>query len=85
MMPGSRSGAQDEKMMNDTQQWINDVTDPEYVDRLKAALRQKGMSQSEFARICGCSPSRISALVNKKYFGYTPKYIWEKAKTRLNM
>lgn len=65
--------------------WKRDIADPHYVDRLREGLRNKGMSQAEFARRCGCSPSRISALLNSKYAEHVPKYIWEQARITLKV
>ncbi|WP_430517029.1 helix-turn-helix domain-containing protein [Bacillus infantis] len=39
-------------------------------------MKAKNISQTEFARRCGCSPSRISALLNHRYGQLTPIYIW---------
>jgi len=72
-------------MRQDTKEWKDDVCAEGYVDRLRAALKAKKMTQTEFARICDCSPSNISAILNRKYSNPTPKYIWEKAKLYLNM
>ena len=72
-------------MTEETEQWLHDVKQPDYLIRMKVALKEKGMSQSAFARICGCSPSRISALLNGRYAEHTPKYIWKAAKLYLKL
>jgi len=71
--------------IDELEQWIKETSCPEYIDRLKAALKRTPMSQSEFARRCGCSPSRISALFNRRYRERCPKFIWKNAKLSLSM
>lgn len=69
----------------ETERWKYETSHPDYPDRLRAALTEKSMTQSEFARKCGCSASRISALLRPNNEERVPKYIWENAKKYLNM
>ena len=71
-------------MNTDTAQWIEDINQPDYRDRLKAALSARKMSQAAFARACGCSPSNVSAYLNG-YVVPIPKYMWQAAQTYLGM
>lgn len=74
-------------MTEETKQWIAETSRPDYLDRLRAALKGKGkqMSQAEFARLAGCSASNVNFLLNGYHSGYVPKYIWQTAKSYLKL
>jgi hypothetical protein len=74
-----------------TTKWRSDVSDPTYLIRLKAALKDAGVTQAAFAGMCGCSPSNISRMLgmadyisrcaHPAYWGqmWIPKYVWRNA------
>lgn len=64
----------------EARQWLCDVTQPGYRDLVKATLKQRKISQAEFARMCGCSPSNVSTILNG-YVSYFPKYMWRVARS----
>ncbi|HEX2882782.1 MAG TPA: helix-turn-helix transcriptional regulator [Polyangiaceae bacterium] len=74
-------------MTEETKQWIAETSQPEYLDRLRAALKgsAKQMSQAEFARRAGCSASNVNFLLNGYHNGFVPKYIWQTAKLYLRL
>ena len=68
----------------ETLAWIADTQDTDaYVEKLRAALKHAKMSQADFARRAGCSPSNISQILNHKarhiWIGRVPKYVWRAA------
>jgi predicted XRE-type DNA-binding protein len=68
----------------ETLRWFADTDDTDaYVERLRAALAHRKMSQAQFARIAGCSASNVSQILNHKqryiHIGRVPKYIWRAA------
>jgi lambda repressor-like predicted transcriptional regulator/predicted RNA-binding Zn-ribbon protein involved in translation (DUF1610 family) len=65
----------------DTYEWIVETHFiGEYRKKLRALLKEKGISQAEFARRCGCSASNISAILGERYGQRCPKYIWVAAR-----
>jgi transcriptional regulator with XRE-family HTH domain len=73
-------------MNPDTEEWLRDVEQPDYTERLKKAMGDKGVTHKEFAKLCGCSPSNVSAVLRGESFaGRVPKYMWRVAKTRLGL
>lgn len=74
-------------MTPETKQWIADTNSPDYLDKLRAALKGAGkkMSQAEFARRAGCSASNVNFLLNGYHSGFVPKYIWQAAKIHLGV
>lgn len=65
-------------MRPDTQQWIADTKAPNYLERLRDALRRHQVSQAAFARECRCSPSFIGQVLRGN--AGVPKYIWERGR-----
>lgn len=63
----------------DTNQWLHDVSQPDYRERVNAALKTRKISKAEFARLCGCSASNMHAWLGRYSWQRFPKYIWRKA------
>jgi transcriptional regulator with XRE-family HTH domain len=61
-------------------QWLSDVSQPDYRERVKATLKAKHISKAEFARRCGCSPSNVYAWLNGYSWQRFPKYMWAVAR-----
>ena len=74
-----------DKMTDETKQWLEDTRSPDYHIELKKALGERGISQAEFAKQCGCSASNISVVLRRKNaWDLTPKYVWQKARVYLD-
>jgi len=69
----------------ETFHWKEETSSPEeWIERLKAALDVQNISQAEFARRCGCSPSTINQLLKGSrgaLIDGVPKYIWKEGRT----
>lgn len=74
-------------MNDDTKQWLHDVAQPDYRERVNAALKARKMSKVEFARYCGCSSSNMYDWLSSHKLASMrfPKYIWRKAYDLLNV
>jgi hypothetical protein len=77
-------------MREDTAEFLYDTCDaPVYAHKIKQKLAELKMSQSDFARLCGCSPTLISKMVRTNSTGVIgsgiPKYIWECSKNTLRI
>ena len=72
-------------MQEDTRQWIKDIHQPDYLDRVRQALKANKMSQAQFARFCHCSPSTVSMYLNGYCQPRFPKYMWQKARDLLGI
>jgi len=68
-------------MSDETQQWLTDTAQPDYIERLRTALKRRKMSQREFADRCGCSLSNMSIILNGRHYGGVPKYVWRTARS----
>jgi hypothetical protein len=75
-------------MRPDTERWLAETADPEYLPRLRAALKALSISQAEFARRCGRSASWIGQVLRGHYPHYDaggcPKGVWERAQPILS-
>lgn len=66
---------------DETARWLEEANQPDYRARVRAGLKWHKVSMAELARMCGCSPSNISAWLSDRYVGLgpVPKYIWRVA------
>jgi hypothetical protein len=68
----------------ETQQWLDEVAQPDFLDRLKTAMKARKLSQVAFADYCGVSPSWIGVVLRgdcpHRGARHVPKGIWRQAK-----
>ena len=68
-------------MNPDTIQWLYDTNQPDYRARVKAALKLRKITMTQFASWCGCSPSNMSRHLTEGSMAVpVPKFIWEQAR-----
>ena len=71
-------------MNPDTIQWMQDVSEPDYRARVKAALKLRKITVKQFASWCSCSPSNMSMHLKEGRMAVpVPKFIWEQARAWL--
>jgi endogenous inhibitor of DNA gyrase (YacG/DUF329 family) len=59
--------------------WLSDTQHEDYIFRLREALKRSKVTQVQFARMVGCSPSHINTVFNGRNH-YISKRIWEVAR-----